>query len=172
MYRVFLVIVGILYFSMGCASISRSDSKLNDNIEKTLVPTQALTSTSTFVVPVTSYPDPLNGTQWELLSFENKESSLKIPENLMFLVWFDDGNLSFRGGCNSIGGHYILENERITMIFAERTEIDCSYLGPNVNEIEEAFSNSMLTFNMFKIEGEQLCIYYKDGEIIFRKSLE
>ena len=167
-----MAIVGILYFSTGCASISRSDSKVHDNIEKTLTPTLALTPTFTFVVPVTSYPDPLTGTQWKLISFVNKESALKIPENLIFLVQFDDGGLSFRGGCNSIGGHYVLENERITMTFAMRTEVDCSHLGPNVNEIDAAFSNSMPTFKMFTIEGEQLSIHYENGEIIFQKYFE
>jgi len=78
------------------------------------------------------------------------------------------GEVSLRGGCNSIIGHYKLENHHITITFAKRTEMDCSYLGPEVNEIEEVFSTAMLTFESYTMTADQLRIQYADGELILR----
>ena len=64
----------------------------------------------------------------------------------------------------------MLENEHITMTFVQRTEVDCSYLGPNVNEIEIAFSTAMATFDSYSLEDdEQLRIRYIDGELLLRR---
>ena len=115
-------------------------------------------------------PDPLDGTRWELIAFESKESNPHIPEQPLFFVQFQAGELSLQGGCNSIGGHYVLENGHITMTFVIRTEMDCSYLGPEVNDVEEAFSTAMITFDSYTLEEDkQLRIRYYDGELLFRR---
>lgn len=92
-----------------------------------------------------------------------------MPEQPRFFVEFQKGELSLRGGCNSIGDHYVLESSAITITFAKATQMDCSFLGPNINEVEEAFSNAMLTFESYRIEDEQLRIRYVDGELVFRR---
>jgi len=168
--RVFFAVVSFLYFALGCTRVNLPDSALDGSIETTLAPTPtpALPPTSTYVVPVTSYPDPLDGTQWELLAFESKESSPSIPDQPLFLVRFQGGSLGLQGGCNSIGGHYVLENGRITITFSKKTEVDCSYLGPDINDVEEAFFAAMQTFDSYTLEGEQLRIRYIDGELLFR----
>jgi heat shock protein HslJ len=111
----------------------------------------------------------LDGTDWELVAFESEEKALSMPKQPRFFVEFQKGELSLQGGCNSIGGHYVLESNSITTTFAKRTEVDCSSLGPNINEIEEAFFTAMLTFESYRIEDEQLRIRYIDGELLFRR---
>jgi heat shock protein HslJ len=66
--------------------------------------------THTYVVPVTSEPDPLNGTRWELVDFEGGPS---VPEQPKLFVEFEEGALSLRDGCNRVGGHYLIENDYI-----------------------------------------------------------
>ena len=129
-----------------------------------------MTPTHTYIVPVTSEPDPFDGTRWELVAFDGVENAPNIPEEPQFFVEFRKGEVSLQGGCNSVGGHYVLENEHITMTFVQRTEVDCSYLGPNVNEIEMAFSTAMATFDSYSLEDdEQLRIRYIDGELLLSR---
>lgn len=159
--HVFFTIVSFLYFTLGCTRVNPSDS--TTGVDTRINPT------AIYIVPVTSEPDPLSGARWKLVAFESEESTTSIPEQSLFYVEFQKGELSLHGGCNSVGGHYVLQNDNITITFTERTEMDCSHLGPNVNEIEEVFSIAMLTFDSYTLEGEQLRIRYIDGELLLRR---
>jgi heat shock protein HslJ len=152
-----LTIAGFLYFALGCTSVNPPDS--------TVLVESRMTPTATYIVPGTSEPDPLSGTCWRLVALGNEESTPSIPTQPQFFVEFLKGELSLHGGCNSVVGHYILQNDKFTITLVERTEVDCSHLGPNVNEIEEVFSTAMLTFESYTLEGEQLRIRYIDGEL-------
>jgi len=158
---VIFTMVSFLYFELGCTRVNHLDSTIE--VETRITPT------ATYIVPVPSEPEPLSGTRWKLVAFESEESTPSIPEQPQFFVEFQKGELSLKGGCNSIGGHYVLQNDNITITFAERTEVDCSHLGPTVNEIEEMFSSAMLTFDSYTIENEQLRIRYIDGELLLRR---
>jgi heat shock protein HslJ len=156
-------IVRIISCALGCTRINPSDSTLEDDTETTPAPT--------YIVPVTSQPDPLDRTRWKLVAFESEEKTPSIPEQPQFFVEFRNGEVSLQGGCNSIGGHYVLENEHITITFAKRTEMDCSYLGSNVNEIEMAFSTALPKFDSYSLEvDEKLRIHYMDGELLLRRA--
>lgn len=154
-------IAGFLYFALGCTSINPPDSTVQVEVR--------LTPTATYIVPGTSEPDPLSGTRWRLLALGSEESTPSLPEQPHFIVEFQEGELSLHGGCNSVVGHYVLQNGKITITFAERTEVDCSHLGPNVNEIEEVFSIAMLTFESYTLTDEQLRIRYMDGELLLHR---
>lgn len=151
----------VLNFAMGCSMINPHDSTVK--VETRVAPT------ATYIVPVTSEPDPLSGTRWKLVAFDSEESIPSIPEQPVFVVEFQKGELSLHGGCNSVGGHYVLHNNNITITFAERTEVDCSHLGPKVNQVEEVFSAAMLTFDSYTLEDGQLRIRYIDGELLLHR---
>lgn len=130
------------------------------------------TPTHAYIAPVTSKPDPLDGTRWELMAFESEASTPAIPEQPRLFITFNGGELSLQGGCNTVSGHYQVENNRITITFVEATQVDCSDSIPGINEIEDAFSNAMPTFESYTIEGDQLRIRFADGELLFRRVSE
>ncbi len=153
-FQLFIVIAGFLCLSVGCTTESHSE----------------ITPTHTYIVPVTSESDPLDDTRWELIAFESKGSTLAIPKQPRLFMVFNKGELSLQGGCNAIRGHYRIENNWITITFVKATLVDCSDSMPGINEIEDAFSNAMPTFESYTIEGDQLRIRYVDGELFFDRA--
>ena len=151
-FQLFAVTAGFLCLTVGCTTGGGTE----------------MTPTPIYIVPVTSEPDPLNGTRWELVAFESEARTPDILEQPRLFVVFDRGMLSMQGGCNAVGGHYRIENSRITITFVEATQVDCSDSMPGINEIENAFSNAMPTFESYMIDGDQLRIRYGDGELLFR----
>jgi len=153
-FLLFAIITGFLCLTGGCTTGSGAETP----------------PTRTYIAPVTSEPDPLDGTRWELAAFESEAKTPSIPEQPRLFITFDRGELRLRGGCNAVSGHYRIENNRITITFVKATLVDCSDSMPGINEIEDAFSNAMLTFETYTIEGEQLRIRYADGELLFRRA--
>lgn len=125
--------------------------------------------TPTYVVPSASSSDPLDGTRWELLAFENAGNLFHLPGQPRFFVQFEKGELFLYGGCNSISGHYIIKDKHITITFVKQTEMDCSYLGPMVNEVEEMFTSAMPTFDTYSIEDGKLRIQYNGGVLLLHR---
>ena len=173
--KVFFALVSFLSL-LGCTNVSVLDNTPDDNIEATLppisnltvTPAPVMTSTPVLMVPVTSYPDPLDGSSWELISFEGDENSPSIPEQHPFLLHFKGGGLSFQGGCNSLSGHYVLEYERITITFSIRTEVECT--PPIINAVEMAIFDAMSTFASYAFEGDGILrIRYTDGEFLLHR---
>ena len=150
----FLLTIGCL--TIGCTTEGRA----------------GITPTPTYIVPATSETDPLDGTRWELVAFEGKAQTPVIPKQPRLFIAFHRGEISLQGGCNTVSGHYQIENNRITITFVEATLMDCSDSMPGVNEVEDAFSNAMPTFESYTLEGEYLYIFYVDGKLILRRTLE
>ena len=151
-FQLFVAAAGFLYLTVGCTTEGGT----------------GMTPTHTYIVPVTSEPDPLDGTRWELVAFESEARTPSIPEQPVLFIAFNIGELGLQGGCNTVSGHYRIENNRITIAFVEATLVDCSDSMPGINEIEDSFFNAMPTFESYMIEGNQLRIRYADGEILFR----
>ena len=163
----FLIAVSLLLLcliTVSCAKIAMPGQPSEDEmgVISTLAPTH--------IAPAISDSDPLDGTQWELRAFKDKEKLVRLPEQPRFFVQFKKGELLLHGGCNSIGGHYVIKNNHITITFVKRTEMDCSNLGPQINEIEQKFIDAMLLFKSYAIEGEQLRINYDDGTILLSRA--
>jgi heat shock protein HslJ len=155
-FQLFVAAIGFLCLTVGCTT--------KDDTEKT--------PTHTYIVPVTSEPDPLDGSLWELVTFESEVRTPSIPEQSGLFIAVNRGELILQSGCNTVNGHYQIENNRITITFVEATLVDCSDSMPGINDIEEAFSNAMPTFESYLIEGDQLRIRYADGELLFRRVSE
>lgn len=123
------------------------------------------------VTPERSDPDPLDDIRWALIAFEGDPSAPLIPDEVHPVIEFDAGVLNFGAGCNSIEGHYLLENDRITMTFMEHTLVDC-HDKPEVMEIEEAFVAAMETFQAYTNADDQLRIRHTGGVLVFVRDFE
>ena len=156
-FQLLAVAAGFLCLTMGCTTTNLPDGTLEGGAR----------TTPTIVAAVTSEPDPLDGTRWELVAFESHERALSIPEQPRLFVKFKKGVLSLQGGCNHISGHYMLENDHITITFSKTTERDCSASMPGINAVEAAFLTAMQTFELYTISDGQLRIRYDDGELLF-----
>lgn len=155
-FQLFAVVAGFLCLTVGCTTDGST----------------GVTPTHTYIVPVTSEPDPLDGTRWELVAFESETRAPSIPEQPRLFITFNRGELNLQGGCNAVSGNYQIENNRITITFVEATLVDCSDSMPGINDVEDSFSNAMPTFESYTIEGDQLLIRYADGELLFRRVSE
>ena len=71
-FQLFAVTAGLLWLTVGCTT--EGDA--------------GMTPTHTYIVPVTSEPDPLDGTRWELVAFENKTRTPDIPEQPRLFTTF------------------------------------------------------------------------------------
>lgn len=169
--RLGIVTILLLFLIAGCTPTASTISTTSTTPPEDTGADYLLTATA--VVPVTSEPDPLTGTRWELVAFESREIVPTISDQPRPFIEFNQGLLALRNTCNGPGGHYLLENEQITITFAEMTAMDCSdELGSDIMEVESAFFATLPTFESFAIEGDQLRISYEDGEILFRRLSE
>jgi heat shock protein HslJ len=150
---------GLLCLAVGCTIVDLFDRVIVGSAETTPV----------VHTPVTSEPDPLDGTRWRPVAFESQEGTLDIPEQPQLFLEFEKGTFTLGGGCNSVGGYYALENGRIKATFSKATEKDCSGSMPGIMEVERAFLLATLTFESYTIEGEQLHIRYAGGELLFHR---
>lgn len=158
-FRLFVAVASLLCLTASCMATNPPEGTREGSAELT-----------PFVIsPVTTEPDPLDGTRWKLVAFESKERTPHIPEQPQLFVEFKKGGLGFWGGCNHIGGYYLLENDHITITFSEQTLVDCSASMPGINEVENAFFTAMQTFESYSIADDRLCIRYADGELLFHR---
>ncbi len=162
LFRVF-IIIGVFFSTVGCASASATYNARQDNFQNTATPI--------IITPVVREPDPLDGTQWKLVSIVNPEEVITTSTDTQPLVQFNNGGLGFYVGCNDINGYYELVNNDISITFSERTVMDCTdRLGVEIMEIEESFYQAMQTFESYSLQDDQLRIYYGDGELLFHHS--
>lgn len=70
----------------------------------------------------------LEGVIWKLKTFDLKPRPEQVPENVTISLQFDAGKLSGNGGCNRMGGTYVLEGNTLrtsqlfsTKMFCENT---------------------------------------------------
>ena len=76
------------------------------------------TATPLVVTPFEAEPNPLDDTSWGLVGFESAEVTPSIPDQPQLFVEFKNGQLSLEGGCNAIGGQYLVENNHINITLA------------------------------------------------------
>lgn len=123
---------------------------------------------SLVVKPEKSEPDPLDGTRWKLVAFVNEQNVPGVPGYVQAVIEFNEGLLSFEAGCNHVGGHYLLDGERITMTFMEQTLVDCSDKA-GAMEVEAAFVAAMETFETYQLGEGELRIRHTGGELLLRR---
>lgn len=104
--------------------------------------------------------DSLNGTIWLLTAIDN------IPplEGTNLSVEFIDGQISGSSGCNSHGGSYEVNGEKIVTSSIVMTLIACVDAG--VMEQEQTFIQYLQDAQTFKLSEEQLQIFRSDGRAL------
>lgn len=105
--------------------------------------------------------DPLNGTTWELYSV-GKYSPI---DGSVTTIHFENGQVSGLGGCNQYGGEYQLSGDTLMIDKLYMTEMAC--MSPEgIMEQELRFLEYLGNVQSFKVTGDQLQIYWSDGEVL------
>lgn len=104
--------------------------------------------------------DPLDGSAWELSSLHGK----RLVEGVIVSIEFKDGQLGGSGGCNSYGGAYEVDGERIRVKELVSTLMACA--NPSVTDQESAYLQSLGDAHRFELADGQLQIYQSGGEVL------
>ena len=109
----------------------------------------------------TGASDPLGGTSWELWAFRKTKP---IP-GTTFTATFEDGQVRGTAGCNSYGGSYQIDGDRIFVGEMVSTEMAC--LEPEGLMEQESYLLEFLgDAQTFQVDEEQLQIFRSDGEAL------
>lgn len=104
--------------------------------------------------------DPLDGSAWELSALHGK----RPVEGVIVSLEFKDGQVGGSGGCNSYGGAYEVNGERIRVQELVSTLMACA--DPSVTDQESAYLQSLGEAQRFELADGQLQIYRSDGEAL------
>lgn len=101
---------------------------------------------------------PLNGTAWNLASIDNNPPIEKTSISLEF----KDGKVGGSSGCNSYGGAYQTNGEKLTMDSIAMTLMACEDAG--VMEQERIFLEYLQDAQTFELTDDQLLIFSSGGQ--------
>ena len=104
--------------------------------------------------------DPLNGSTWKLYSI-GKYSPIAGSK---ITIRFEDGQASGNSGCNSYGGEYQVNGDKINFQELESTLMAC--MDPAVMGQETTFMQFLGEAQRIEIVGGQLQIFRSDGEAL------
>ncbi|MGE5251859.1 MAG: META domain-containing protein [Bacteroidota bacterium] len=104
--------------------------------------------------------DPLNGTSWALASIDGAAA---LP-NVTATAAFADGQVSGSGGCNSYGGSYTVNGDKIQIKQVVSTLMACADQG--VMDQESAFVGALSKAKTFTITDGKLEIQTADGKTL------
>ncbi|MGD8405009.1 MAG: META domain-containing protein [Anaerolineales bacterium] len=104
--------------------------------------------------------DPLNNTSWELTALGEQPPLAGTTISLSF----EDGLARGTSGCNSYGGAYKVNGDRIEFQEFEATVMACPDTG--VMEQETAYLKSLGEAQSFELSEGQLQIFGSEGETL------
>lgn len=116
-------------------------------------------------------PQSLAGTEWALVSIDGPDGATPAHEGATVTLEFDEnGQVSGSGGCNSYGGTYEVQDNRLSFGEITRTLMAC--VDENVMAQEEAYFTALQSAGEFDLSGEQLTLWYGEGEgtLIFQQA--
>ena len=105
----------------------------------------------------------LGGTSWRLVSYGSVGTETDIIEETQPTLLFEtDNEVTGFTGCNDFAAQYAVTNGSIVFSQIVRTEIFCTVEG--VMDQEEAYLGALETAETFEMAGDELRIYYGDGQ--------
>ena len=105
----------------------------------------------------------LAGSEWHLVAMGPVgASSLPAPGARVTLKFGTDGRISGSGGCNSYGGNYRIQGNRLTLSQVFSTKRAC--LDANANKQESQYFAALESADRFRLNRRQLTIYYGAGQ--------
>ncbi|MHB0877895.1 MAG: META domain-containing protein [Anaerolineae bacterium] len=118
--------------------------------------------------PVTSEPDPLRGTRWQLVAFQSREAVPSLPDEPDLFVTFSEGVMRVRGGCNTSTALYVLDGQRFTVTTVTQTLKDCPDLV--VDQLERSLASALSQCRSYTIDRDELRIRFEGGELLLRRA--
>jgi heat shock protein HslJ len=111
----------------------------------------------------------LEGTSWVLDSFTaGGEEIPVVPGTTVTLVFQENSNAGGNSGCNSYGGEFRVQENRIEFGQIVSTMMAC--MGTGIMEQEQRFHEALRTAESFELSGDSLVITYADGQLNFSAS--
>jgi heat shock protein HslJ len=111
----------------------------------------------------------LEGTSWVLDSFTaGGEDIPVVPGTTVTLVFQENNNSGGNSGCNSYGGEYRVEGNRIE--FGEIASTLMACMGNGIMEQEQRFHEALRTAETYEVSGDSLVITYAGGQLNFSAS--
>lgn len=106
--------------------------------------------------------DLLDGTSWTLTDLAGSS----LVEGISITAQFSDGQIGGSSGCNSYGGAYTVNGEKLETADLVSTLMACA--DTDAMDQEQAFLAYLQDLKTFEIDGNQLKIITADGaELIF-----
>ena len=95
-------------------------------------------------------PAPLEGTQWELMTYNNGNNALvSVNPDSRVTALFEDGNLGGSAGCNNYSGGYEVEGNNIKIGPLAGTMMMCT--DPDIMEQEQSYLGALGSAASYKI---------------------
>jgi len=109
----------------------------------------------------TSTNDPVSGTSWVLMAYRKTKP---IP-GTTFTAIFEDGKIHGSAGCNSYGGSYQVNGDKITVSELGMTLMACPEPA-GIMEQEAYLLEFLGDAQTFRLANGQLQIFRSDGEAL------
>ena len=104
----------------------------------------------------------LTGTTWQLVAFGPPTATLPvIPESIVTVEFNTDGEIGGSGGCNTYGGQYEIEGDRLTVGELISTLRAC--LDEGITEQEMGYLEALQLADRVEVTAETLTIEYGEG---------
>lgn len=121
----------------------------------TITPTAEATSSA-------SSGDSLINTSWQLLSFGPSTAPVEVlPESTITLEFKEAGEMDGNGGCNTYGGSYSVDGDKLVLQQVVSTLMACADM--NVTNQEQQYLQALGTVDRFEMSGDSLTLWYDSG---------
>ena len=119
----------------------------------------------TGTIPPGSTSPVLESTTWKLISMPNAVVRTGTPEReANFVLRASDQTISGTGGCNSFGGNYNLNGDRISFTRVMSTMRACA--DPVANNTEQLFLRALSRTYRWRIVGQNLDLLDSSGSVL------
>lgn len=109
-------------------------------------------------------PGVLENSQWNLLLFGPSGSESPVLEGSAVTLSFSDGKIGGSGGCNTYGGDYKEDADRISFSGINSTLMAC--VDEQMMQQEQQYFQSLNNVGKFEVNEDHLYLYDTDGELL------
>lgn len=109
----------------------------------------------------------LEGMVWQLTTFSGDAAPQTVPAEVTISIKFEAGKINGHGGCNHVGGAYVLDGNTLKVSELISTKMYCE----NAMKWESMFLQSLEKSKSYAIQGETLEIDCAEkGKLLFRQN--